>query len=169
GVSAGRRPTGAVNFSDGGPIAGCAAVTLSGSGNTRTAACTTNALAAGTHSIVATYAGDAVNHSSTSATLSQIVKAATATSLASSANPSVAGGSVAFTATVTGSAPTGNVGFTADGVTVTGCAAVALPGGSANSKSATCSTVSLAVGTHSIVATYAGDAGNNGSVSATLS
>src|SRR5438132_626824 len=165
----GSSPTGPVNFTDGVSIAGCAAVTLSGSGNTRAAACTTNALAAGTHSIVATYAGDAVNHSSTSATLSQIVKAATATSLASSANPSVAGGSVAFTATVTGSALTGSVGFTADGVTVTGCGAVALPTGSANSKSATCSTSSLATGTHSIVATYAGDAANNGSVSATFS
>src|SRR5437667_8058740 len=75
----------------------------------------------------------------------------TTTTLASSLNPSTAGTSVTFTATVTGSAPTGNVAFTADGTTITGCSAVALPTGSANSKTATCSTTSLAAGTHSIV------------------
>ena len=52
--------------------------------------------------------------------------------------------------------------------TLTGCAAVTLPAGSANSKTATCSTASLAAGTHSIVATYTGDAANTGSTSATL-
>ena len=46
-------PTGSVNFTDGGTsIAGCSAVALTGSGNTRTAACSTSALTAGTHSIV---------------------------------------------------------------------------------------------------------------------
>ena len=87
----------------------------------------------------------------------------------SSANPSVLGASVTFTATVNGSAPTGTVAFTADNTTLIGCGSVALPTGSANSKSVTCSTASLAVGTHSIVATYAGDAANNGSTSPALS
>jgi hypothetical protein len=79
------------------------------------------------------------------------------------------GANVTFTATVNGSAPTGSVAFTADGTSLSGCAAVALPAGSASSKTATCSTASLAVGTHSIVAIYAGDAANSGSTSATLS
>src|SRR5438876_9157494 len=35
----------------------------------------------------------------------------------------------AVTATETNSAPTGSVGFTADGITLTGCGAVALPAG----------------------------------------
>jgi hypothetical protein len=88
---------------------------------------------------------------------------ATTTALASSANPSVLGASVTFTATVTGSAPTGSVGFTADGTTLSGCATVALPTGNADSKTTMCSTSSLTATTHSIVATYSGDANNLGS------
>ena len=68
---------------------------------------------------------------------------------------------------MTGNAPTGNVAFTSDGTTV--CGAVALPSGISAAKSATCSTTSLATGTHSIAATYSGDAANSGSASATLS
>ena len=42
----------------------------------RTAACTTNTLAAGVHSIVASYAGDANNTASANAPLSQVVNEA---------------------------------------------------------------------------------------------
>jgi hypothetical protein len=105
---------------------------------------------------------DAVTLSSTG-----VVVSSTAT-LTSSLNPSTAGTNVVFTATVTGSAPTGSVAFTADGTTLSGCGAVALPTGTANTKSATCSTASLTAGTHSIVATYSGDAANSGSTSAAL-
>src|SRR5438105_4204631 len=71
---AGTNPTGSVNFTDGGTsIAGCAAVALSGVGNTRTAACSTSSLSAGTHSIVAAYGGDAGNAASNSAALSQVI------------------------------------------------------------------------------------------------
>ncbi len=94
---------------------------------------------------------------------------ATTTALTSSANPSQVGASVTFTATVTGSAPMGSVGFTADGVTLSGCGALALPTGSSNSKTVTCGTTSLIAGTHSIVATYSGDATNSASTSAALS
>jgi hypothetical protein len=79
------------------------------------------------------------------------------------------GANVTFTATVTGSAPTGTVVFKADGTTLSGCSAVALPTSTANSKIARCSTASLSAATHSILATYGGDAGNNGSTSAALS
>jgi hypothetical protein len=94
--------------------------------------------------------------------------ASTTTMLASSPNPSTVGMNVTFTATVTGSAPTGTVGFTDGGSSISNCAAVAL-GGSGNTRTAQCSTSSLAVGTHSIMATYGGDAANAGSTSATLS
>jgi hypothetical protein len=87
------------------------------------------------------------------------------TTLASSTNPATFGASVTFTATVSGSAPTGTVTFSASGTTIGGCSAAAL-GGSGNVRTATCVTASLAVGTYSIVARYNGDAGNGASSSA---
>ncbi|HMF28509.1 MAG TPA: Ig-like domain-containing protein, partial [Candidatus Cybelea sp.] len=93
----------------------------------------------------------------------------TSTTIASSLNPATAGSNVVFTATVTGSVPTGGVAFTADGTTVAGCAAVVLPVGGANSKSASCGTAALGVGGHLVAARYSGDAGNQASSSAALS
>ena len=165
----GSAPTGTVAFRESGtPLAGCAAVALTGSGNTRTAACTTTSLAAGVHSIVAEYSGDAGNALSTSSPLSQSVKTATTTTLASSANPSVAGNAVTFTATVAGNAPTGTVAFTDNGATITGCGAVNLVG-SGNSRTAACTTAALGTGTHPIVASYSGNTANGASTSTTLS
>jgi hypothetical protein len=92
----------------------------------------------------------------------------TTTTLASSANPSTFGANVDLTATVSGAAPTGTVNFK-DGVSsIAGCSAVALSGGG-NTPTALCSTSSLSVGTHNIVAMYSGDANNAGSNSAPLS
>jgi glucose/arabinose dehydrogenase len=92
----------------------------------------------------------------------------TTTTLASSSNPSYVGQSVTFTATVGGNAPTGNVAFKDGAVALGGCSAVALSG-SGNSRTATCSTTTLAQGLHSITAAYGGDATNLGSTSAALS
>jgi PKD repeat protein len=70
----GHLPTGTVRFTDNGTtIAGCGAVVLSTV--SRAANCVTSALAAGTHTIVATYSGDNANAASTSPSASQIVKA----------------------------------------------------------------------------------------------
>ena len=126
----GTAPTGNVTFSDGGTtIAGCGAVALGGSGNIRTALCATSSLASGTHSIVARYNGDTGNGASSSSALSQVISSATSTtSLASSLNPATVGTSISFTATVTGSAPTGSVNFKDGAASVTGCSAVALTG-----------------------------------------
>ena len=80
----GSSPTGSVSLADGGSaLSGCTSLALSGSGNTRTAACTTSSLAAGTHSIVASYSGDAANAPSSSTTLAQVVDGATSTATAS--------------------------------------------------------------------------------------
>src|SRR4029079_13768098 len=47
---AGSNPTRSVNFKDGASsISGCSAVALAGSGNSKTAACSTSALTAATH------------------------------------------------------------------------------------------------------------------------
>jgi len=96
-------------------------------------------------------------------------KTSSMTTLASSANPSVLGASVNLTATVTGSAPTGTVAFTdTGGGAVSGCGPVALPTGTPNTKTATCTTTSLGFGTHNIVAAYGGDAANTSSISSSL-
>ncbi len=169
---AGSAPTGSVGFAaNGATIAGCGAIALVTNGNVGTATCTSSSLAAGTHSIVASYGGNAGNTSSVSAPLSQVINAlpaATTTTLVTSLTPSLQGAAVTFTATVTGSAPTGNVSFKDGGSTVAGCSAVALAG-SGNSRTAACSTSNLTVGNHSIVATYGGNAGNAASTSAALS
>ena len=167
----GNMPTGTAALTDGGnPIGGCTAVPLSGSGNTITGSCGTSSLAVGTHSIVATYSGDAANTGSASAALSQVInggKATSTTTLVSSQNPSNVGARLTFKATVTGNAPRGTVAFTDGGNTINGCGAVSLPKRGVN-RSADCRVRTLTVGTHSIGATYSGDAANNGS-SATLS
>jgi YVTN family beta-propeller protein len=79
----------------------------------------------------------------------------TITTVASTPNPSLYGGPVTFTATVTSGA-TGKVSFT-EGET-TYCAEVALTG-----TTATCTVSSLGVGPHTITATYGGDESHNGS------
>jgi hypothetical protein len=113
---------------------------------------TTSLLTAKTHTIKATYAGDAIFQASTGAVTQVVNKYPTTTSLTSSPNPSQSGQAVTFTATVTpaGPAPTGKVKFL-DGATTLGSAT--LSGGVAKLTKST-----LAVGTHPITAQYLGDA-----------
>ena len=122
---------------------------------------TTGSLSAGKHFITAVYGGDSSTYnSSTSRALRQVVnKASTTTALTSSANPSVYGQSVTFTATVaaTSGTPTGTVTFK-DGSKKLGTGAL-------NSGHATFTTTSLSVGTHAITAVYGGDGNCNGSPS----
>jgi FtsP/CotA-like multicopper oxidase with cupredoxin domain len=118
-------------------------------------------LTAGTHSIFATYGGDAAYLGSVSPTITQTVnKTATTTIVVSSLNPSVFGGSVSFTATVSPAAATGTVTFNVDGV-----AGVPV---SLTAGQATFSTTSLAVGAHPVFASYSGDAAYLVSTSPTL-
>jgi hypothetical protein len=86
--------------------------------------------------------------------------AATSTALVSSKNPSSTGESVTFTATVTssGGTPAGSVAFM-DGATTLGTVSLDASG------VATFSTSSLAIGSHSITAVYAGSASFAGSTS----
>ncbi len=160
----GNAPSGTMSFTDNGTaMAGCAAVTVAPTGTTGTAVCTTSTLTAGSHTIMANYAGDAVNSASSNSLVETITggggggAVATTTSVASSLNPSTVGALVVFTANVTGNSPTGTVSFTDSGASI-GCAAVPVSIGAA-----TCSTSLLTQGTHTIVASYGGDAGNMGS------
>ena len=82
--------TGSVMSSDGSAVLGTVALT----GGVTTFS--TSTLSAGTHSISATYSGDS-NYGGLSATQMQTVKAATTTTLASRANPSISGQSLVFT------------------------------------------------------------------------
>ncbi len=105
---------------------------------------------------------------SVTVTDNSVTPTASTTTLASSLNPSTVGASVTFTASVTGSSPTGSVNFTDSDSSIAGCATVALAG-SGNTRSATCTTSALTQGTHSVVAKYSGDTGNTPSASSALS
>ncbi len=93
----------------------------------------------------------------TNVTATFIHQQTTTTTLNSSANPSTYGQSVNFTATVTGNSPTGTVQFVVNSANFG--SPVTLSGGSATTSSSS----SLSVGTHTVTATYSGDAGNAGS------
>lgn len=153
-------PTGTVAFKDGSNILGPAAAV---SGGVATFAAS---LAAGTHSITATYSGDTNFNGSTSSVLSQVVnQVTTSTALTSSVNPSTFGQQVQFTATITWSstgAPSGNVTFRDGGTTLGAPASVS--GGVASVLVS-----SLSVGSHSITATYNGDTNFSGSTSSAVS
>jgi len=148
-------PAGTVTVSDGG--ASCVAILTNGSGN-----CTlTPPAPVGMHTLSAVYTATTDFATSTGSATLNVDAASAGTVLSASANPSVFGQSVVLTAIVTPAAgnpvPTGNVTFR-DGETLL-CNAVALAavGGGAN---ATCTAAALAVGSHALSASYAGDANN---------
>ena len=88
-------------------------------------------------------------------TATKVGPVGTTTALASSSNPSTTGQSVTYTATVTPLPDGGTVAFTDNTATVTGCGAVVV---STVTGKATCTTSSTATGSHSIAATYSGNA-----------
>jgi len=154
-------PTGTVTLMDGSTSIGT--TSLSGG----TAQFTIGGLSLGSHSITATYSGDANFSGSTSSVLTEVVnQATTTTSLSTSANPSSYGQAVTFTASVlpsSGGSPSGSVKFL-DGTVQIGSAV--LSGGVA---SFTTSATALNAGSHSVTASYSGDADFTGSNSSPLS
>jgi Bacterial Ig-like domain (group 3)/Fibronectin type III domain len=124
-------------------------------------------LTTGTHTVTATYSGDTNYAASTSSALTQTVdQAATTVTLTSSLNPSNTGQTAAFTAVVlaalpgTGT-PTGTITFTIDGI-------AQAPAALGSGKSATIKTGTLTAGTHTVTATYSGDANYAASTSSAL-
>jgi streptogramin lyase len=147
--------TGTVTFKDGANSLATARVTA-GVGTL-----TTTTLSAGSHSITGVYSGDTDDVGSTSVSMTQSVGGnTTTTALTSSVNPSKSGQKVTFTATVTPASATGKVTFK-DGSTKLGTATL-------KNGVATFSTTTLAVGTHEITASYAGNSQHPGSKSSKL-
>jgi hypothetical protein len=150
---------GVVNFFDAGVKIGSGV--LSG-GNPDIAQFTTAALAVGTHSISATYAGDSFNTAAAGALTQLIVQTVTATTVTALPTPGIAGIPETITATVKvtqgAGMPTGLVTFTSGTIVL----------GTANLNTSGTATINpvLVPGAYSIVATYAGDTNDGGSVSA---
>ena len=145
-------PTGSIVFSDsvpGSPLNGPFPI-ING-----TASIPTTLLAAGSHHITATYAGDTNNSPATSNTLIETVNTATTTTTLTTSNSSVPLTTlVTFTATVAGnnaSTPTGTFTFY-DGQTQLG-----QPQPVSNSGSASLSASFVTTGVHSITVSYSGD------------
>ncbi|HKV61895.1 MAG TPA: Ig-like domain repeat protein [Candidatus Acidoferrum sp.] len=150
--------TGTITFLDGATSLGTATV------SSNAGQLSLSSLTAGSHSITAKYSGDANFSGSTSSALTQTVnQGSTATTIASSLNPSVFGQSVVFTATVqppAGTTASGTVTFL-DGATSLGTAPV-------SNNSAQLAVSGLLLGSHSVTASYGGNTNLSGSVSAIL-
>jgi hypothetical protein len=158
-LAGGSSPSGDVEFFDGSTSLGTG--TLSGT----TATLGTSALTVGSHTIKAVYEGDTNNASATSATITVTVQSAqstpTLTLSANQTNP-ILNSMVNFTATLSnGASPTGTVTFK-EGSTVLGTASVA--GG----VYAYYQSWELALGAHTIIAEYSGDANNAAATSAPI-
>jgi len=130
------------------------------SATTGIAVVTTTSLPVGNDPITSTYGGDSNNNSATGTTSQTVTKAAPTVSLASSLNPSTFNQSVTFTATLPTNA-TGMITFL-DGSTTLGT-------GTISSGTAIFTTSTLAVGVHSITASYNGDTDYNPATSSALS
>lgn len=154
-------PSGTMTFTDGSTSLGSSSLDVNGR-----ASLTTNSLAAGSHNITASYSGDS-NSAASSGTFSETInKASSATALVSSVNPTTFGQTITFTTTVSGqtgtAVPTGSVTLL-DGATSLGTTTLDGQGRASFNIS------SLAVGSHSIVSTYAGDSNFSASASSSQS
>jgi hypothetical protein len=144
-------PSGAVTFKDGATAIVCGAGSVP---TAPTATCTTSALATGTHTITAVYAGGGAFYGSTSAAVSQVVnKASSTTTLTASSASFRYGAPLTLTATVAvvapgAGTPIGTVNFL-DGAAVLGSVTV-------TNGVATFTTSTLPVGSHSVTAVYSG-------------
>jgi large repetitive protein len=112
---------------------------------------------AGTYPITAAYSGDTAFTASTGS-LTQVVgraaTTATTTTVASSANPSVVGQAVTYTATVSPVPDGGTVAFSDNGTPIAGCSAQQV---AASTGTATCPVSYKIAGTYPITAAYSGD------------
>lgn len=146
---------GTVTFtSDGTVIPGCSDLPFAaGGGSEWLTSCSTSSLPSGTHRITGTYSGDGTYAGSSWTIMETVLQTATSTSLSSSANPSLTGRAVTYTATVSPAPDGGTVAFSDAGSAIPGCAAQPLT----SHGTATCQVTYTAAGTHAIQAEYSGD------------
>ena len=109
----------------------------------------TPAHAGGTVNLIVTTAGGGPSNA-----ISYTFQFTTSTGLASSANPSIVGASVTYTATVSPVPNGGTVSFTDNASPIAGCQSLAV---NTVTGTATCTVTYSSVGSHSIVATYSGN------------
>ncbi len=146
--------TGATSVSFGGTAASSFTVV-----NSTTITATTPAHSGGTVNLTVTTPGG------TSNAVAYTFMFPTTTSLASSANPSIVGQSVTYTATVSPVPDGGTVAFSDNGSPIAACQQQ--PVNTATGQ-ATCTVTYNVVGSHSLIATYSGDFNYAGSTSAVL-
>ncbi|WP_353063741.1 Ig-like domain repeat protein [Tunturibacter psychrotolerans] len=157
----GTAPTGPVTFEDGTTVIGTTSVGVNG-----IATLTTSSLTAGQHILLAIYQGDSNTLTSTSNPVLQNIEQRTTVALTAvnslgtisgtSSGPSLVGSPITFTVSVTGSStnpPTGLVSLS-DGSTILGTSSVSSTG------IATFTISTLALGSHTLTASYAGDTQN---------
>ena len=152
----GNNPTGTVTIKDGTTTLGTAPLTAG------IASYVTSFTTTGDHSLTAIYSGDLQNRASTSPAVVLAINplTATTTSLDVTPNPAKVGQSINFTATVSGSNPSGVVTFMDAGIEM----------GTANISNglATYLAIINKAGDHGITAVYGGDAYNSGSTSSVV-
>jgi hypothetical protein len=145
-------PTGSITLTSGGVTLGSGTITSTNG----TVTVTTTVLPVGADTITATYGGDGTYNTAAGTATQNVTKANSTSTLTSSPNPSLPGGSVTFTDTILPSAATGTVTFSM-GLTTLGTSSVT--GGVATYSSST-----LPLGSDLITATYSGDGSYNSSV-----
>ncbi len=167
-------PTGTVNILDGGTLIGTA--TLAGSavvGSTSAGSFITASLAVGSHTITAAYQGDVDNTPSVSAAIIQVVEKAvvpaqTSTMLSAVPNPVTIGATVSLTASVQAAKGTATITGTVSFTDMFNGAAVTLGSTPLVASGTAAINPTLALGSHSILATYGGDTNDAGSASTAL-
>jgi hypothetical protein len=145
-------PTGNVIFRDGATNIGQGTLNAQG-----VATLSVSSLVVGLHTLTAVYQGDSSYLTSTSASLVETISlATTGLTLASPASPVDVGTTVTFTSVLTGNgiAPTG-------ALTLRDGSAVIATQNVTNTGTFTFSISTLAIGTHTLTAQYAGDANNS--------
>jgi hypothetical protein len=142
-------PSGTLAFYDGATLLGTVALSISGQASLATAF-----TGAGTDNLTVHYSGDAVFNDAVSPVFAEnVLINPTAISITASPNPGVAFGVIGFSATVTSSTglvPDGTVVFSANGNQI---GAAVLQGGHVSLTTST-----LAAGTYTVFAAYAGNA-----------